>query len=59
MTDERNQPGKQAKEPELKRPDEEFEDLDVADAEAEATVGGGSGGANPGKVTFNPFQITR
>jgi len=33
-------------------------DLDVPEAEAEA-VEGGSAGSGAGKVTFNPFQITR
>jgi hypothetical protein len=56
MTDDHKQPGKQAEEPELKRSDEELEDLDVPDAEAEAAVGGGVGS---GKITYNPFQITR
>jgi hypothetical protein len=53
MTDEEKQAGKDGQEPELKRSDEKLEDLNVPEAEAEA-VGGGSG-----KVTFNPFQITR
>jgi len=52
------QPGKQAKEPALERSDEEFEDLDVPEAEADAVEGGGSG-AGAGKVTFNRFEITR
>lgn len=56
MTNEEKQSGKRPEEPELKRSDEEFEDLNVPEAEAEAAVGGGPGS---GKVTFNPFQITR
>ena len=46
--------GKEPEERELKRSDEELEDLNVPEAEAEAAVGGSGG-----KVTFNPFQITR
>jgi hypothetical protein len=55
MADEEKQSSKEPEEPELKRSDEELEDLNVPEAEAEAAVGGGSGS---GKVTFNPFQIT-
>lgn len=58
MTNEHKQPDKQAKEPELRRSDEEIADLDVTEAEAEAVQGGGTG-AGAGKITFNPFQITR
>lgn len=54
MTDEHNQPGKPTKEPELTPRDEELEDLDLPEAEGEATVGGNSG-AGAGKITFNPF----
>jgi hypothetical protein len=62
MTNEHKQPGKQAKEPELRGSDEEIEDLDVPEAEAEAVQGGGTGagaGAGAGKISFNPYQITR
>lgn len=58
MTDQQKQPGKQATESELKRSEEGIEDLDVPEAETDAVEGGGSG-AGAGKITFNPFQITR
>jgi hypothetical protein len=34
-------------------------DLEIDDAEDAHAVKGGSGGAGAGKITFNPFQITR
>ena len=34
-------------------------DLEIDDAEDADAVKGGSGGAGAGKITFNPFQITR
>jgi hypothetical protein len=37
-----------------------LQDLEIKNPDqADAVQGGNSGGANPGKVTFNPFQITR
>jgi hypothetical protein len=34
-------------------------DLEIDDAKDADAVKGGSGGAGAGKITFNPFQITR
>jgi hypothetical protein len=36
-----------------------IQDLEIEDAEEADAVKGGSGGAGAGKVTFNPWIITR
>ncbi|MGO9888991.1 MAG: hypothetical protein ACLP0L_13915 [Solirubrobacteraceae bacterium] len=43
------------------KPDETelIHDLEIDDAQDADAVKGGSGGAGAGKITSNPFQITR
>jgi hypothetical protein len=59
MTREKPEQTKAPSEPRKLDETELIRDLEIDDVEDADAVKGGSGGAGAGKVTFNPFQITR